>query len=230
MRALLSRCLSKSGSALVCLSRKIYQPPQELRVSQWYSDKGEKALRLNYDLDENSIVFDLGGFEGQWASDVYSMYRCTIHVFEPVQEFAEGIENRFRRNPRINVHRFGLSNDTRVATVALQKDSSSIFKTGSQSCDINLIGATQFLQENQINKVDLLKINIEGGEYDLLDHLIESGFVKNVSNIQVQFHDFVPHSAQRMRAIQDGLARTHHLTYQYLFVWENWKINDALLP
>ena len=71
--------------------------------------------------------------------------------------------------------------------------------------------------------IDLMKINIEGAEYDLLEHLIENKFVENIKDIQVQFHDFVPNAEARMKNIQAGLSKTHYLTYQYPFVWENWR-------
>ena len=68
-----------------------------------------------------------------------------------------------------------------------------------------------------------MKINIEGAEYDLLDHLIETGFIANIINLQIQFHEFVPNAKERMENIQKRLEKTHALTYQHEFVWENWK-------
>lgn len=86
--------------------------------------------------------------------------------------------------------------------------------------------ACDFFEENSIQRIDLMKINIEGAEYDLLDHLIQSGIVLRIKNIQVQFHDFVLDAERRMRCIQAGLACTHELTYQYPFVWENWRLKE----
>jgi len=43
-----------------------------------------------------------------------------------------------------------------------------------------------------------------------------------IKNVQVQFHDFVPHAKTRMQSIQRRLAITHELSYQFEFVWENW--------
>jgi hypothetical protein len=71
-----------------------------------------------------------------------------------------------------------------------------------------------------------MKINIEGGEYDLLDHLIETGWIRRIRDVQIQFHDFVSGATQRMHHIQAALKNTHHTTYQYPFVWENWHINE----
>ena len=71
--------------------------------------------------------------------------------------------------------------------------------------------------------VDLMKINIEGGEYDGLDKLVGTGLIKGIKSIQVQFHDFVPDAEKRVKDIHDKLQVTHIPTYQYEFVWENWQ-------
>ena len=153
------------------------------------------------------------------------MYCCSIHVFEPVEEFADKIIKRFSKNKKIIVHKFGLSNKNKKDKIFLDDDASSIFKKKGESRDIVLVRAVDFMRENDIQSIDLIKINIEGGEYDLLEHLIDEGFVRNIKNIQAQFHDFVPNAEQRMVGIQQKLARTHSLSYQYPFVWENWVIN-----
>ncbi len=202
---------------------------QQKRVIPWFKIQGDKTLRLDYDLNESSLVFDVGGYEGQWASDIFSKYCCFIHVFEPVEEFAENIEKRFYKNKKIIVHRFGLSNKNETVKIALAKDGSSTFKTGGNMESIVLVKAIDFMQENNIKKIDLMKINIEGGEYDLLEHLIDLGFINNIKNIQIQFHDIFPDAEQRMARIHKNLEKTHVLTYQYLFVWENWKIKECKL-
>ena len=69
-----------------------------------------------------------------------------------------------------------------------------------------------------------MKINIEGAEYDLVEHLIDTKLVEIIRNIQVQFHDFVPNAESRMRKIQEKLRITHSISYQYRFVWENWAL------
>lgn len=223
-RKLLSNLLSTVGDACNHCGRKLYQSPQEKRVQPWVRDNGDKTFRLNYDLNESSIVFDLGGYEGQWASDIFSKYCCRIYIFEPVPEFAHNIEQRFLKNPKISVHRFGLSGKTCKENLYVSADGSSVFKQSSNSVEITLLKATDFLKEKNIHHIDLMKINIEGGEYSLLEHLIETGFVKNIVNLQIQFHDFVPNARWRMRSIQNGLEKTHKLTYQYEFVWENWEL------
>ena len=202
------------------------QPEKEhVSYNKWVKDSGDKTHRLNYGLNQKSIVFDLGGYEGQWASDIFSKYQCTIFIFEPYSIYADNIKKRFELNPCIHLFPFGLSSSNSSSELYISDDASSIYKraTGS-SVSIKLVSFTDFVNENKISQIDLIKINIEGGEYDILENLIARGWIKNIKNIQVQFHDFVPDAYQRMKAIQGALEKTHQLTYQYEFIWENWQL------
>jgi len=211
------------------LARASWQPPGEERVAAWRRDRGDATRRLDYDLGERSVVLDLGGYEGQWASDLFGRFACTVHIFEPVAEFADRIAARFARNPKIHLHRLGLAGRSGAATLTVAADASSVHAapaSGARQQAITLKAASEFLREQRLEAIDLMKINIEGGEYDLLEHLLEAGLIRRIREIQVQFHDFVPGAEARMQAIQERLARTHELTWQYRFVWENWRRRD----
>jgi FkbM family methyltransferase len=213
-----------AGASFYSLGRLCHQSPQEQRVRPWCAAKGDKTLRLEYDLNADSVVFDIGGYEGQWASDIFGRYGCTIHVFEPVPAFADNIRRRFSRNPRIHVHSFGLAAAGRVVRMYEAADSSSLFQRSRNNIVVKLTGIAEFLEEEGIGQIDLMKINIEGGEYDLLEFLIERGLTYRIHDLQIQFHDFVDEAERRMYAIQQHLARTHYQTYAYEFVWENWRL------
>jgi len=206
------------------------QKIQSLRCKPWFEAEGDKTLRLDYELDENSLVFDLGGYEGQWASDIYSKFRSNILIFEVYPPYANKIRERFLKNAKIQIFEFGISNNTTQISFSVSGNTSSGFTSNDNNTEISLIRAQDFFLENNITHIDLMKINIEGGEYDLLEHLIETDFIKNICNIQVQFHDFIiPDAKQRMVRIQELLTKTHEPTYKFEFVWENWKRkNDAL--
>lgn len=218
---LLLKIEKRISSAPASLSRPL-PTKQSLRVIPWFKKNGDSTYRVEYDLNENSLVFDLGGYEGQWASAIFCKYACTIHIFEPYNPFAENIQKRFQRNSKIHVHRFGLAQNSHSSKLSISADASSVFKRGENVVTVEMIKASDFINDNRIEKIDLMKINIEGGEYDLLDHLIENGIVVKTDNIQVQFHDFVENAESRMRSIQSRLSNTHYLTYQFEFVWENW--------
>jgi FkbM family methyltransferase len=192
-------------------------------VKKWYSDGGDNRFRFDYPLDSRSLVLDVGGYEGQWASDVYARYRCRIMVFEPVARFAHDIAERFRHNTDITVFPYGLGASARSEAIYLRGAGSSTHRKASEAETIEIADVRQWLAEHGIGSVQLMKVNIEGGEYELLESLIAADLIGTIENIQVQFHYFAADAEQRMTAIQRDLARTHEPTYQYRFVWENWR-------
>jgi len=226
MKKLISKILTKAGSICYAVAGKLYLPEQKKRVMAWFKIKGDDTLRLDYGLNEDSVVLDVGGYLGEWSSDIFSMYCPIIHIFEPVDDFYQQLKKRFLKNPKIIIHHQGLSDQTKKANIFLDNDGSSTHKNGEQKQKIELISAADFFVNNNIKSVDLMKINIEGEEYDLIEHLISNELIKKISNLQVQFHDFVPDAGKRKDKIQEQLKITHHLTYQYPFVWENWEINN----
>jgi len=208
---------------------------RDLRVVIWKELEGDIIQRLTYpELDTDSIVFDLGGYKGQWASDIFSKYGSNIFVFEPVQSFSNFIEERFSKNNKIKVYNIALGKHDGEEKFLLKKDESKSYnvETVMESDDfitVKFKDIISFLAENQISTIQLMKINIEGGEYELLDYLIEKDWIQHIDNIQIQFHDFFPNSEQRMSIIQSKLAETHTLTYNYKYVWENWKRKGEVL-
>jgi FkbM family methyltransferase len=202
----------------------VFPKERQKTVRKWWLDGGDRKMRFDYDLNESSLVLDLGGYEGQGAGDIFSMYCCRVVIFEPVKEFAQAIQKRFERNPRIEVLPVGLGARTRKERIGLCQDGSSIFKTSDTTQEIQLLDIAEWLHDQGITVVDLMKVNIEGGEYELLDRLVETGRIRTVRNLQVQFHDVAADSATRMEQLQEQLSRTHRPTYQYRFVWENWML------
>ena len=70
--------------------------------------------------------------------------------------------------------------------MAMSNDGSSVYNKKIVSAEhevVKLIDAAEFLQKQKIENIDLMKINIEGGEYDLLTHLIDIGFIENIKII-----------------------------------------------
>ena len=194
---------------------------------RWVTDNGDETHRVNYDLNENSVVLDIGGYKGDWAQKISDKYNCFVFIFEPVKEFYDCIVKRFKGNSKVSIFNFGISHAKDYKTTICKDGGNSSFYKIGESEIVEIKSAKLF---GCYEKIDLVKINIEGGEYDLLNYLINARFINRISNIQVQFHDFIPDSEAKMESIQKELSKTHELTYQYKFVWENWclKISVAI--
>ncbi len=200
----------------------ILRDPQIIAYLKWLKD-GADALRFEYPLTENSIVFDVGGYIGEWSEKIVELYDPFIHIFEPVPEFQAKITTTFDSNPKISSHNFVLHNENATLEMAILDNSSSIYREGNSHIDIFLKDIYGFLEEHNINSVDLIKINIEGGEYPLLQRLIETNTLERFHNILVQFHPIEQNSAQLRNEIRESLRKTHFITFDYPFIWENWQ-------
>lgn len=195
-------------------------------VSKWYRDNAENTLRYEYGLNENSLVLDLGGYKGDFTYGITNKYNCKVMVFEPVPEFANAIKERFITNNKVDVYTLGLEDTDSIEKITMEGDGSSSFRLGQgEIVEVFYYDVEKFFGEKGLKHVDLMKINIEGGEYNLLEKMISSDLITRVDNIQIQFHNIKEiDSKKRMRAIIKELSKTHFCTWKYRpFVWENWK-------
>ena len=193
-----------------------------------YRKSNGESKRIDYKLGPESLVFDVGGYRGDFASEIYERYKCQIWIFEPVLSFHNFMESRFKENEKIRLFNLGLDRETRTTSISMGMDRSSYERDlGEEKFEeVHLKNVVEFIKENSVLHIDLMKINIEGAEYELLDKLLESELHKIITNIQIQFHDFVPFAKARRDAIREKLAETHILCWDYPFVWESWEIKQ----
>ena len=191
-------------------------------LHKWNASRGDETYRLNYKLNENSIVFDLGGYRGEWAQKIYDRYGCNIHVFEPHPEFSKNLYDKFGDNKKITVYDFGLYTKTTTTKLSDTGSSSSII-TSDDGVDVKLVDIVTFLKNINISRVDLIKINIEGSEYELIDHLYQNDLLQKFDNLQIQFHhEQFENYEELISACREMLSQTHKMTWCFNWVWENW--------
>lgn len=198
-----------------------------LEASRWFHDTGDTTLRLDYPLTSESIVFDLGGYHGDFAEAINKKFHCKVYVFEPVPAFYEKCVSRFYGNPDVICLNYGLASLRGYLEICLSENASSFFSgSGHLSGDTQKVRVESIIdciQELNLRQIDLLKINIEGGEFDVLTSLIESSKIHIVKYLQVQFHNFVPDAEKRRTNIREQLVKTHEEQWCYKFVWESWR-------
>ena len=209
----------------------IRRDPKRIAYYQ-YLDAGGESLRLDYPLGEGAVVIDAGGFYGDFAAEVLARFNCSrIDVFEPVQQYAEGIRKRFGEEGRVHVLSCGLGGTEREEEIHVAGIGSSVFDRGESNEErtekIRIISVVDYLRERNYPVIDLFKINIEGGEYELLNTLLtQSDLLENIRFLQIQFHDFVPGACEMREAIREGLSKTHRLMWNFPFIWESWERFD----
>ncbi len=198
--------------------------PLELMCLKWLEDDGENKYRLNYPLNKESLVWDIGGYNGDFAAAIYCKYSCNIRIYEPITDYSNVCKGKFLFNDKVTVFNYGLSSSDSEVKFSVAEESSSKYKESNYCETVFLKDVTK---ENDLARsgfIDLAKINIEGGEYDLLDSLLRAKLITRFKNLQIQFHNFVPGHSDRYDAICMQLSKTHNRTYCYPFIWENWEL------
>jgi FkbM family methyltransferase len=133
--------------------------------AKWLKENGDMTRRFTHQLGPESIVFDVGGFKGDFAEKINLLYGCSVYLFEPVKKFYEHCEKRFLGNTKIKCFNYGLSDSDGCFHISNESNGSSIVKNlGIASGEKVIVKSfSSTLKELQIGKIDLMELNIEGG-------------------------------------------------------------------
>lgn len=176
--------------------------------------------------NKNSVVMDVGGETGVWAMQIYDKYAPCLKIYEPNPHAVAVLKERFK-DKNAEIFPFGLGSRNQTCLLSNDGMGSSIFASSrnyqhADKIEVTLRDVRDVFEELKVPEIDLIKINIEGGEYDLLPRLIETGLVKRCKIIRVQFHDWIPNAFAMRRRIVRELAKTHDIEWSYPMVWESW--------
>ena len=236
-----------SGSVLYQLRNAVYWPQYRYRKWQHRKQGSESTLGdhfryrtsflkqieavienrdliHDFDLDGESVVFDVGGHHGRWAIPIVKRRHCAVQLFEPSPLTWPVLEKAIGPHPGIVVHRYGLGASNFEADLSARGPGSSIFdgKGDYKHTRIEIRDVVEVFSVLDVAHVDVMKINIEGGEYDLLDRMIAAGLTELVDTFLIQFHEWIPHAYRRRASIRRRLRATHRETWNHDWIWERW--------
>lgn len=211
------------------IRRDILRDPFLIEMQRWFDADGDNLLRYKYPLNADSIVWDLGGYLGDYTYQIRMKYNSKVYLFEPIPKFYESCSQRFQNDQNVVCLPFGLSNHTGESLMNENDDKSSFEKPNDNTSNnviARLESVTETFENLGTNQIDLLKINIEGGEYDVLEALLNAKLMTRIRFLQVQFHKYAPQSAVRRSRIRNDLSLTHREMWNYPFVWESWELKE----
>lgn len=195
-----------------------------IELYKWFNDNGDYTHNLNYDLNENSVVIELGGYKGIWAEQIFNKYNSNIYVIEPLYEFYNFMNEKFKTNNKIKLLNVGISTDNKKGMIYTNGDGSSSNTDNGKPIEVEFNTIETLFEKWKISQADLIQINIEGDEYSLLERMIETEMIHKFKNIQIQFHLFIDNCIERRNNILEYLKNNGFtLNFDYPFVWESWK-------
>lgn len=233
MRKLLHLLLLTLGHRTLWLARRVdptgsvaRDAVAERRVAAWYADPRHVTLQYDFALGDDPVVFDVGGYEGDWAAEMLCRFGARVEVFEPVPKFIGHLRRRFEFTDRVAIHAFGLGGRNARLPIAVGGERSSFVHDVRQRGELveaEIRDVVEYLDDQDIERIDVLKLNIEGAEFELLERVLDGNRAMSFDHVLVQFHDELPDAPQRAAAISDRLSETHELQWRFPFVWECWR-------
>tara|TARA_R110002020_G_scaffold225140_3_gene435239 strand:- start:473 stop:1087 length:615 start_codon:yes stop_codon:yes gene_type:complete len=194
-------------------------------LNKWFSDDGDNTHNLRHNLNKDSIVIDIGAYTGNWISQMLPKYKCKYYALEPVKQFYDVLYKRFENSKDVIPVMCGISTHKQKRKIDISNDGSSAFHNSNQGVQILLYNIEYFMEMYEIEKIDLVQINIEGMEYELLNHWVENGVLEKIKKLQIQFHQIDGFDFKQARhKIQNCLLNSGFKKYfDYPFVWEAWE-------
>lgn len=173
----------------------------------WYSSHQPNLITCLYwneaDLDEEllpstSVVFDFGANEGQ-EIEYFKDHVKSIHSFEPHPMFFEQLDEKYREQDNVYVYDMAVSDSNDTDTLYFKRGKQAknggatlVRDKGNISVDLNVeVNKVDVVELFNLvkSKVDIIKMDIEGGEYQVIERLIESGMHMAVGVIVFEDHE-----------------------------------------
>lgn len=179
----------------------------------WQDARGDETLALDWSINEDSLVMEIGGYEGRWAAQMVEKFNPYMHIFEPQVWLSDRLEQRFSSNRKVQVHPFGLwTHDTTLRLWEHGTDGASVIRNDGRTSEVcEFRDAIRYM-----DNIDVCLMNIERAEFVLIPYLLGLGLMNNFRFFWCQFH---PGSGVldniKTERIFDGMGRTHEILWDY---------------
>ncbi len=185
-------------------------------------------LLYEANLTQKSLVLDVGAYTGEWAQEVIGLSSPRILAFEPDPLNFKQLEKRASALPGLTPYDYGLGECTEAVKISQEYLGSSVYNAndateGLKTADARIVDIAEMWDSLALDKVDLMKVNIEGGEFPLFERMIETDLLKRVDCFLIQFHEWHPGAYHRRWRIRRALRKTHRPVWDYHFIWEKWE-------
>ena len=166
-----------------------------------------------FKVNKGDVVVDIGGNLGLFSYYALCKGAKQVYCFEPSpQSYNCIIEN------------FNLDNLVVEEAAVGSKDGEVTFNSNenSQTITCGSINLNTYIKTNNIEKIDYLKIDCEGAEYEIIESLDEQYLTNNIDKICLEYH------LNKNGEINTILNKLKKCGFNVNFEYGDYQINDEL--
>lgn len=204
-----------------------------LPVPMWLVRPKERPLYAELNrLRPGDVVLDFGANVGRTVA-AFADRGCTVFGYEPNPDAFAILSRKLAGRPGVHLENVAVGGADGAARLYLHKgyrrkdhghlESSSLLADKAnvdpdRFYDVRVRDAAALVTAHP--KVALIKIDVEGAEYGILQRLILSGAVERVARIAVETHEDRIASLREAHAETEALIASRGLGGKILFGWE----------
>lgn len=160
------------------------------------------------DLDARSVIY--GGGVGRDITFEHALVKrlgCNVVLFDPSPTGAETMSLAENQIPQFRFNPVALAGHCGKITFAPPQDQAegSWFtqKGNGASLEVPCVDLATLMRQNGHDHIDLIKLDIEGAEYEVIDHLLKNRL--RIRQILVEFHHQMLPGIRRSQTIRSML-------------------------
>lgn len=182
-------------------------------------------------LRADSVVIDVGlGEDISFSKSLIDAYGCRVHGFDPTPQAIAHVESLGYQG--FTLHKYGLAGKRGRATFHLPINGSHVSGSliqerhvGRRQIEVQLITVGDLFEIASAERIDLLKMDIEGAEYGVISSPEFAQRSPHVRAVNIEFHHRWEHCGKQ--ATLDAVARLRELGFRC--AWRSRTSNEEFL-
>lgn len=165
-------------------------------------------------LGTESVIVDAGAHQGEFSTHLRSRFGCRCVLIEANPTLAAALEAgesdtilQAALSDRDGESEFVFSENPEAGSIA-HNDAG----TGGTTTRVQTLSLESVLRIAGAERLDLLKLDIEGAEFDLLQHTPDE-VLERIDQVTIEFHDFLPAFAGK-RLFETSRSRLESLGFE----------------
>jgi FkbM family methyltransferase len=204
---------------------KVYRPPLDLTVNT--ETLGTEYGNWTFCTDgliPKSIVYSFGvGEDISWDIAIIEDYQVQVYAFDPTPKSIQWMQQQ-NTPSQFHFYGYGIADHDGVLQFYPPEDETHVShtvlykaQTAAKMVELPVKQLASIMRELGHNHIDILKMDIEGAEYRVLENILKSGI--SIRQILVEFHPHIP--PMTIKDTQAAVQKLQQHGYQLFAISES---------
>ena len=204
-------------------SRSVYASNDD--SSAWFTmyEVFVKQVYQDLNIRKNDIVLDVGSHVGMFSLYAHEKGAKQIYAFEPTETTFKHLSKNLGKHRNIKTFNYAMSgHDGKIqfhivgpSTVCSSYENVNNTKDEPRkTIEIPCMSFPTFLKNNNVDRIDVLKMDCEGGENDIFPTMPDYFLKHRMRKIYMEVHNFLPDHEDNLKFAQQMKDRLEKLGYK----------------